>query len=159
MPNVGIGCLNNSSRETRRQVGSSRPRPGLRTFPHRMDYDKFMAQKFRRFSSTTATAVRQPASSPSDSTARSTRSTSRPCRSPRSPCRPGPRAPLAPASAGRSDSRVRQARVMEALIDAGPREGNVLLVSHGGVGHVIEATIRGIDPASFYGLAAISMQK
>jgi broad specificity phosphatase PhoE len=45
-----------------------------------------------------------------------------------------------------------QARVKEALVDAGRRKGNVLLVSHGGVGQVIEATIRGMDPASFYGL-------
>lgn len=45
-----------------------------------------------------------------------------------------------------------QARVKEALVDAARGEGNVLLVSHAGVGQVIEATIRGIDPVSFYGL-------
>jgi broad specificity phosphatase PhoE len=46
-----------------------------------------------------------------------------------------------------------QALVMEALGDAASREGGVLLVSHGGVGQVIDATRRGIDPAGFYGLA------
>lgn len=53
---------------------------------------------------------------------------------------------------GAEDPVVFQARVMEALGDAARREGNVLLVSHAGVGQVIDATRRGIDPARFYDL-------
>jgi 2,3-bisphosphoglycerate-dependent phosphoglycerate mutase len=53
---------------------------------------------------------------------------------------------------GAEDPAAFQARVVEALGDAVRREGNILLVSHGGVGQVIEATRRGIDPAGFYEL-------
>ena len=53
---------------------------------------------------------------------------------------------------GAEDPALFQARVLEALGAAARRDGNVLLVSHGGVGQVIEAARRGIDPARFYGL-------
>lgn len=53
---------------------------------------------------------------------------------------------------GAEDPVLFQARVMEALAEAARFGGRVLLVSHGGVGQVIEATRRGIDPAGFYSL-------
>jgi probable phosphoglycerate mutase len=45
-----------------------------------------------------------------------------------------------------------QARVRAALDDAATFEGNVLIVSHAGVGRMIEATKQGLDPAHFYEL-------
>lgn len=55
-------------------------------------------------------------------------------------------------AAGAENPVVFHARVLEALAEATHRGGGVLLVGHGGVGQVIDATRRGIDPAAFYGL-------
>jgi broad specificity phosphatase PhoE len=45
-----------------------------------------------------------------------------------------------------------QVRVKEALDAAACLGGNILIVSHAGVGQMIEAVRQGIDPASFYSL-------
>jgi broad specificity phosphatase PhoE len=56
---------------------------------------------------------------------------------------------------GAEDPVAFQAWVLEALGDAARREGGVLLVAHAGVGQVIDAARRGIDPAGFTILNAI----
>ena len=47
-----------------------------------------------------------------------------------------------------------QRRVMEAIEEYRQLPGNALLVSHAGVGRVIEGTKQGIDPKDFYDLPA-----
>jgi probable phosphoglycerate mutase len=51
------------------------------------------------------------------------------------------------------DPKAFQERVLAALRSAQELPGNTLLVSHGGVRDVIEATLRHIDPALFYKLS------
>jgi broad specificity phosphatase PhoE len=53
---------------------------------------------------------------------------------------------------GAEDPAVFQKRVQAALKDAARAPGNVLIVSHGGVGQMIEATRQGLDPARFFEL-------
>ena len=53
---------------------------------------------------------------------------------------------------GAEDPAVFQHRVTAALEDAARAPGNVLIVSHGGVGQVIEATRQRLDPARFFEL-------
>jgi broad specificity phosphatase PhoE len=55
---------------------------------------------------------------------------------------------------GAEDPAVFQTRVKAALTDAARSPGNVLMVSHGGVGQMIEASGRGLDPARFFELAS-----
>lgn len=50
------------------------------------------------------------------------------------------------------DPQVFQARIQAALHDAVAFKENVLVVSHAGVGRMIEATKQGLDPARFYEL-------
>jgi len=53
---------------------------------------------------------------------------------------------------GAEDPAVFQERVKAALKDAARLPGNVLIVSHGGVGQMIEVTRQGLDPARFFEL-------
>jgi probable phosphoglycerate mutase len=46
-----------------------------------------------------------------------------------------------------------QSRVLEALLDYDKEEGIILLVSHAGVGRMIEALRQNIEPANFYNIA------
>lgn len=50
------------------------------------------------------------------------------------------------------DPKKFQARVQAALDNAATFDGNVLIVSHAGVGRMIETTKQGLDPARFYEL-------
>ncbi len=50
------------------------------------------------------------------------------------------------------DPKAFQARVQAALNNAAVFEGNTLIVSHAGVGRMIETTRQGLDPTRFYEL-------
>lgn len=54
---------------------------------------------------------------------------------------------------GAEDPTAFQARVLDALKEYAAYDGTVLLVSHAGVGRVIEATREAIDPKEFYNIA------
>jgi broad specificity phosphatase PhoE len=55
-------------------------------------------------------------------------------------------------ASGAEDPAVFQQRVKAALKDAERSPGNGLIVSHGGVGQMIEATRQGLDPSRFFEL-------
>lgn len=54
---------------------------------------------------------------------------------------------------GAEDPTAFQARALDALKEYNVFEGTVLLVSHAGVGRIIEATREDIDPKEFYNIA------
>lgn len=56
------------------------------------------------------------------------------------------------AATGAEDPTSFQARVLDFLREYKDAPGYTLLVSHAGVGRIIEASKRGIDPAEFYNL-------
>jgi len=55
---------------------------------------------------------------------------------------------------GAEDARLFQRRTQEALAEFGRLPGNTLIISHAGVGRMIEATKHGLDPTEFYSMDA-----
>ncbi len=63
------------------------------------------------------------------------------------------------ASVGAENPHVFQDRVHNLLNELAQKEDNVLIVSHAGVGRIIEVTKKNLDPNSFYDLAPLPNAK